>query len=119
MIIAQYEIHAFWDAASGKGQGDTKNGHEPAQPCAGEPNNLTCRGSQIIVRVHERKPRQYLPVPGRRQYLRSDSPPIGFGTRLLLLKGRALDETLALVAGLADAVDGVHLLGLWEERRNV
>jgi hypothetical protein len=37
----------------------------------------------------------------------------------LLLKGRALDETLALVAGLADAVDGVHLLGLWEERRNV
>jgi hypothetical protein len=30
----------------------------------------------------------------------------------LLLKGRALDETLALVARLADTVDGVHLLGL-------
>lgn len=42
----------------------------------------------------------------------SGSSPIGLDTHLLLLEGRALNESLALVAGLADAVNGVHVLRL-------
>lgn len=37
---------------------------------------------------------------------------LGHVAHLLLLGRRALDEALALVVGLADAVDGVDLLGL-------